>query len=409
MTYPILLLASMLAAQTQPVPRSDTIVRQVTGPASPPVATLRTEITIGQENGPPEYILGNFSALTMGKDGSVFIGESSQSTVQVRQYDAAGKYLRTFGRRGQGPGELRSVTDIGIHPDGRVLILDANRGYISVYAANGTFQTEWQLPQIRVFQRHFFVAPDGIIYVPNMVPPTTPPSTSQTLYAFIRLSPEGRVIDTLLPPAPPANMPARRITGQAPNGTARGISIPFAPEHVMTMSRLGYFVTGRTDRNSLELHLPIQSGRGATPWRPGNPITSLVHNVPRTRFPDSERTAMRAQIDRAMLNGSNWNWNGAVMPDYRPSFIILSTSGDGRIFTTGFDPQHTYSAQEFSDFDDEAVHMWNVYEPGGRYLGRIRTEAGTVILAGWGDQVLVVRFGADVPQVSRARIVWPAG
>ena len=85
---------------------------------------------------------------------------------------------------------------------------------------------------------------------------------------------------------------------------------------------------------------------------------------------------------------------------------MVAGSNDGRIYHIGFDQQHTYTGPELSDWDDEAVHMWSVYEPSGRFLGRVRTTPQQVIIPGWGDWVLVLNLGADVPTVSRAKIIW---
>jgi hypothetical protein len=109
------------------------------------------------------------------------------------------------------------------------------------------------------------------------------------------------------------------------------------------------------------------------PWMAGNPITSLRHNVATTPFPDSERTYIRARIDAALRQGYNWNWNGAENPTQSPRLrVMVMSSQDGRIYHIGFDQQHTCSDPELSDRDDEAAHMWSVYEPSGRFLGRGR-------------------------------------
>jgi hypothetical protein len=393
--------AAAAALQQQ---RSDTVVLNATGPAPGTFATLQAELTIGKADGPPEYIIGQISSAAMGKDGSIYIAESGRTITNVRQYDAQGKYLRTYGRRGQGPGELGSSSDFAIHPDGRLFVFDRTKPAVVIYSATGEYLTEWQTPSVRVLQQfHFLITPEGITYVPNMYTQPGQPSTSQTVYSYIRLDANGRVIDTLVPPATPT-MPERRISGTAANGTPRSITVPFTPEYVMAMSRLGYFITGRTDRYSIELHLPTMQGGRTTPWRPGNPITSIRHNVTPTPFPESERTYIRSRIDAA----GTFNWGSVQLPRNRPSYIFLASAFDGRIYAMGFDQQHTYSGEELNDFDDSAPHEVAVYEPTGAYLGKVKLPAQTWLVPGYGDRALLLNFGAAFPQVTRVRFEWPA-
>jgi hypothetical protein len=225
---------------------------------------------------------------------------------------------------------------------------------------------------------------------------------------FLRLNSSGEVVDSLLSPPEP-QLPASRITGRRANGQEGTITVEFAPRFVHEMSRLGYYVTGRTDRYALDLLLPTRRGNVSVPWKPGDPITSLRRNVQPTPFPEAERAMIRDRIDRSMQGGSGWSWNGAEVPRNRPAFLFLITGSDGRIFTIGFDQNHRYTAEEFADFDDEATHMWEVTEPDGRLIGQVRTPPRTIIVPGYGDNVLMFNFGADVPQISRARLVWGPG
>ena len=69
-------------------------------------ASLREASRIGMIEGPSEYLLGTSPMFTVGPDGSLFVAEANGD---LRHYDAAGKYVRTIARPGQGPGEVRSV------------------------------------------------------------------------------------------------------------------------------------------------------------------------------------------------------------------------------------------------------------------------------------------------------------
>ena len=393
--------------QTQ-APRSDTIVKIVTGPARPPIATVRVMATVGRADGAPEHIFGNIEAFALGKDLSIFVAEDQGSVANVRQFDSTGRYLRTFGRKGQGPGEFRSVDDIAIHPDGRVLVLDGSDRAINVFTAEGRYLTKWSLGDHGGFRKFFFfVNADGITHVAARQGPLVIRSTTPTRSMVLRLNSSGVIMDSLVaPPAPEPPMPSSRITGRRNTGQETSITIEFAPQFVSEISRLGYYITGRTDRYNLDLLLPTRSGNTTVPWKPGDPITSLRRNQPLTPFPEAERTLIRERIDRSMQNGTGWNWNGGEVPRNRPAFLFLITDNNGRIYSVGFDHNHRYTAEEFADFDDEATHMWEITEPDGRLIGAVRTEPRQIIIPTFGDNVLLFAFGTDVPQISRAKLIW---
>jgi hypothetical protein len=62
---------------------------------------------------------------------------------QIRIYDANGTLRTAFGRKGEGPGEFRTLMGADVLPDGRVVALDA-RGKLSLWNPRGTLELEFQ-------------------------------------------------------------------------------------------------------------------------------------------------------------------------------------------------------------------------------------------------------------------------
>jgi hypothetical protein len=56
-------------------------------------------------------------------------------------FDPQGKYLKTIGRKGNGPGEFQSIGELSFLPDGRYLILDWEQNRVSFFSANDQFLT----------------------------------------------------------------------------------------------------------------------------------------------------------------------------------------------------------------------------------------------------------------------------
>lgn len=77
------------------------------------------------------------SPLDMAVDdgGRTYILDSGNQRIQV--FGPDGKYLRTIGRRGQGPGEFESLNSISIDPQGNFHVLDSAQRRVQVFTPLG--------------------------------------------------------------------------------------------------------------------------------------------------------------------------------------------------------------------------------------------------------------------------------
>ena len=77
------------------------------------------------------------------EDGKVYVVDSGNHQLVV--FDASGKVWRTIGRKGQGPGELVSPTDMGFLKDGSLLVADSGNRRVQRLDAEGSY-----LAQIKI-------------------------------------------------------------------------------------------------------------------------------------------------------------------------------------------------------------------------------------------------------------------
>ncbi len=80
-------------------------------------------------NLPPDLVFESRGSLAVAPDGSVFISNTTRHTIY--KFDAAGKFVKAFGRQGQGPGDLT-------YP-GSLSILDDRYLVVGEYATNQRF------------------------------------------------------------------------------------------------------------------------------------------------------------------------------------------------------------------------------------------------------------------------------
>jgi hypothetical protein len=148
MTRSLALLGSLAFAVTLPAGQYKvrteggvTIVTNGRKPSPPPGALTRLVLeelyTVGGGDSPDASFV-TATDLDVLADGTVYVIDSKDSRVKV--FDASGKFVRAFGRQGQGPGEMNQPTGILISPEKEVLVEDILNRRLAVFGLDGTFR-----------------------------------------------------------------------------------------------------------------------------------------------------------------------------------------------------------------------------------------------------------------------------
>jgi len=85
----------------------------------------------------PEQDFSSISRIAVNDDGTVFILDSKESLIKA--FDAKGRLLLSFGKKGQGPGELNTPIGILISPAKEILIEDALNRRLAFFDMKGKF------------------------------------------------------------------------------------------------------------------------------------------------------------------------------------------------------------------------------------------------------------------------------
>lgn len=94
--------------------------------------------SIGVELGDSNYVFGSIEASSHTSDGNILVLD--RAACCVREYTPDGIFVRSFRRRGSGPGEFYNPLSMVRLNDGRVAIFDMQTGGMSVFLADG----EWE-------------------------------------------------------------------------------------------------------------------------------------------------------------------------------------------------------------------------------------------------------------------------
>jgi hypothetical protein len=142
----LLLLVSCKQKSAEPKIETANGVIFVHNPAIPLLpdraVSFEEEFTLKEKDEAGEIRLFKPGRYIIDEKDEIYISDESDTAIKV--FDAQGKYLRTIGRKGDGPGEFEMVGDMTILPDGRLLVTDYQARRTSFFSPDGQFLSSFQ-------------------------------------------------------------------------------------------------------------------------------------------------------------------------------------------------------------------------------------------------------------------------
>jgi formylglycine-generating enzyme required for sulfatase activity len=143
---------------------------------------------------------------------------------RIISFDGAGRYLRTLGREGSGPGEFRSPTALALEADGTLVVWDAGRAVLSRWSPAGAHLSE-DRPPVDYWGPGFAVGPGSLVTVTS-----ARPSGTVLEQRLVRHTPDGQVVLHSVPLEMVVmrlcgTMPAPRVLSPSVWWTSRGDTV----------------------------------------------------------------------------------------------------------------------------------------------------------------------------------------
>lgn len=116
-----------------------------TPPASGAAPTLVgvEELRVGDAEGGTAASFGLIRSIAVLGDGRFAVADAQAE--EVRVFDAEGRHLRTFGGKGQGPGELRRMQGVSVDHEGLLRVAEQANARLSVFHPDTGFVTSYPL------------------------------------------------------------------------------------------------------------------------------------------------------------------------------------------------------------------------------------------------------------------------
>jgi 6-bladed beta-propeller len=116
-------------------------VANVSNPALPKFGDCRIvldeDLSIGEDKGRTESIFSRIGGLAVDDRGNIYAIDSREAVVRV--FDREGVFIRTIGRRGQGPGETQYPVFVQVTAQGELAVYDYSVARMVFYSLEGTY------------------------------------------------------------------------------------------------------------------------------------------------------------------------------------------------------------------------------------------------------------------------------
>jgi hypothetical protein len=382
------------SAWTAAVETSGGVRRVVNTPppaGAQPTLAAAEEWRIGIVEGEGPTSFGMIRSVAVLPDGRIAVADGQAE--EVRLFAPDGQYLRTFGGRGSGPGELRGMQGVHVDHEGMLRVAEQGNARLSVFHPDQGFVTSWPL---RLFS-FSFRGPWGAAI----------DADGRTFVASSGQFGEGRFWRMLRVYDPPMNqldsIPYDEYTGDLDGdmpgawrvnlgaGSWSWAPVPFYSSTREVLTPTGEFWSSREGTAQLEIARwtpPADTSLVLTSRRRPDPVTAAER--------DSAMHELREQLATRVATPPRLD--ASRVPATRPPLYGLSLDDDGRLWVRLSEP--TADTTAYDVFGRDGRHAETVWVP-------FRVDAYVPPVVRGDTLWAVVLDELDVQYVVRARLRAP--
>lgn len=318
----------------------------VPDPGSPNDIIFNERFRLGAVEGDPHYIFSELISFTVDDEKNIYVLDMRGK--KVRKFNSSGRYIETFGRQGQGPGEFSSPESIQYLPGDYLIIFEGESQKYSQFTTTG------ELIKNKRFRKLMF-SPYLGLHNGNYLATNVDQSSNKNIFVFGVFNEDAELIIPLNrmerdpdPPWPAQNdrtSRARRI-GEA---FSRAV---FQHAPVVALSDSGSIYFGFSEKYEIKI------------FKPDGPLFKII----RTHQPflpvdkQDKKNFLENHIPRDL---STWNrmdesFKKEIVdmirfPDEKPAFLSIIPMNDGYLMVLR---DGKYGKKALID----------IFEPSGRFI-----------------------------------------
>ena len=366
---------------TDTLPSGEIVVRNADDPLWTPGAawSVVEDLRIGEAMSEGPDLFGAVFSFDVDAWGRIFVLDHQAQ--EVRIFDSEGNFVRTVGGRGMGPGEFTLAGSVDLSLNGEIWVMGTMQGRVSIFDTTGTF-----LRQERTNAAGMTLLPYPGGFDPlgryNVV------LRSEGMREMARFEQSYTPIDTIAIPQNPEEGEYFEMVSES--GSLMRASVPFQGSMAWRFSPAGTVWTLLTGRYELT---EMTTG--------GEVLRRISKDHEKVPVTDEEREQAIADLDWFTSRGGTID--PSRFPGSKPATASFFIDDEG----------HLWVEQQVAAFDsDNAGHLFDLFDPEGRYLGTLRLPfslAGSLPEPIVREGILygVTRDEVGVQYVVRARIAKP--
>jgi hypothetical protein len=335
------------------------------------------DLRLGTQQEDAPDLFGNVASLAIDAEGRIWVLDDR--ALEIRIFDRDGRYVRTVGREGGGPGEFESPQAIHQAPDGKMWVPDPRNNRLSIFDTSGAYVESTHMPGGFGTARW----PGGFDEAGYYYLPIRTVDGAFSL-ALVRLTAAQAVIDTLRVPTDPKERDVFVL--RLPNNGRAEMNVPFAGHFEWRLAPSGNLWGMLAD----EYRLYEFSAEGDTL----RTVTRAFTPLPVT---DAEMEAERSELEPFIRAGGNVDWS--KIPRTKPATVHFFIDDEGNLWVM---PETA---------PEEEGRLLDVFAPDGRFLGTVRLpfvpEMAPLPLIHNSTFYCETKDELGVSYVVRARIVKP--
>jgi hypothetical protein len=278
--------------------------------------SLEEELSIGEAEGRKEYMFSQVGNIAVDDEENIYVLDGKESHIKI--FDKHGEYLRTFGKKGQGPGEFNFPSGILITPQNEIMVTDSR--VLHFFTLPGEFIKSLSAAKIQFFGRTSMDSQSSIYVMTG----TINMEKGTSLYELKKFDPNLNFLNTVASiPGPKAGEPFDPFIPVFHWKICRDDNIIYG--YQKNYEFLVFNPEGKLIKKIVKEHTPVKIAEEEKEESPGDSLPPLKY----------------------------------ALSDFHTAFFTFSLDDEGRIIV-----------QTWEKTEDRERYYYDVFDPEGRYIAK---------------------------------------